>query len=465
MKNRICKIVLLIVAVLILPVSFLIGGFCTPSKYEETYYGELSCMVDRLKNSEKKKIIIIGNSAVAFGVDSALVEEELKLDGLDYDVCNFGLYGSIGTKAMLDLAENYINEGDIIVFSPEFNEQSLSLYFSAKEMWYAVDSDFSLLKNIKEKDMMVGAFPKYVADKLKTDKVQGNGVYAKKSFDDHADMKNADRAYNIMVDGYDTNNLFSFEKKLPSDFIAYVNLFYENVRKKGASMVYSFAPVNKKALPENQETVIDEFYDELSFLFDFPILGNPHDCVMDYEWFYDSNVHLNTSGMRARTISLVNDLKLYFEKSSPVRAEMPSKPSIPQQEEPTDDPLLEKYFRFEATDNGKLIVGLTDEGKNQKTLTLPSSVYGFTVETFQNNALIEEITLPASIRVLYNESFLGCTSLKKLCILQENPEKVSVGYSLLKGTTSCKIYVTKKAFPAYSSNYFWGHYAGDLEIL
>lgn len=464
MRKRILKLIFVVLAVLIIPVSFILSGFCTPSKFSETYYGELGPMVTRLKQSQKKKIIIIGNSSVAFSIDSALIEQELSYDGLDYDVCNFGLYGSIGTKAMMELAENYIKEGDIVIFSPELNAQSMSLYFSAKEMWYAVDSDFSLLTDIQEKEMMVGAFAGYVVDKLKSEQIKGNGVYAKASFDDHCDMKNADRAYNTMIGGYDSNNPLSFDIAWSDSFVEYVNAYNEMVRGKGATMLYSFAPMNEKAMPEGYEQGLDDYYDTLADLLDFLILGNPHDSVMDYEWFFDSNVHLNESGMRVRTISLINDLKIYFESKTSIRAELPTKPEIPVEDELTDEPTESPYFVFEKGENGTIVTGLTEEGKKQKTLVLPSSVYAFTADVFQNNTLIEEVTLPANIRVLYDHGFSGCTSLRKVILLQENPEKISVGYSLLDGTTDCKIYVTQKAFSAFSTNYYWGHYAADLEI-
>lgn len=88
---------------LIVPVVLLIVGLFLPAQFSNTYYGELSIMYTRLKNTEGKKIVVIGNSAVAFGVDSALLEEELNKNGYEYTVCNFGLYGALGTKLILVL--------------------------------------------------------------------------------------------------------------------------------------------------------------------------------------------------------------------------------------------------------------------------------------------------------------------------------------------------------------------------
>ncbi|MCD8308531.1 MAG: hypothetical protein LUD19_01655 [Clostridia bacterium] len=88
-KNRINKGIAAILAciftILLIAVPFLVvfvTGAALPAQYSETYYGELTQMYSRLKNAEGKKIVIIGNSSVAFGVDSALMEELLADAGL-----------------------------------------------------------------------------------------------------------------------------------------------------------------------------------------------------------------------------------------------------------------------------------------------------------------------------------------------------------------------------------------------
>lgn len=124
--------------------SVFLTGVLLPSQFSLTWYGAFCDMYDNMHSAQGKRIIIVGNSNVAFGCDSALMEGLLKDGGLDYAVCNFGLYGSLGTKMMLDVAAGEAREGDILVLAPELGEQSLSTYFSAKEAWYAIDGDMSL---------------------------------------------------------------------------------------------------------------------------------------------------------------------------------------------------------------------------------------------------------------------------------------------------------------------------------
>jgi len=186
MKKNVISAVLIVFVVLLI-FSVLIG-FCfgIPSQYDNTFLAGLSLKYNRLNSIEKQKIVIIGGSSVAFGIDSQLMERELNLP-----VVNFGLYASLGTKIMLDLAKDSINENDIVIIAPEQDSQTLSLFFNSESTWQAVDSNFSILKDVDKDDSasMVGASLQYIADKYeywrKNNKPNPKGVYNIKSFNEY----------------------------------------------------------------------------------------------------------------------------------------------------------------------------------------------------------------------------------------------------------------------------------------
>ena len=62
--------VLLVAAPLATP---LIANNFIPNQFENTYYAELNSMYKKLKTTEGKKIVLIGNSGVAFGINSNLI--------------------------------------------------------------------------------------------------------------------------------------------------------------------------------------------------------------------------------------------------------------------------------------------------------------------------------------------------------------------------------------------------------
>lgn len=198
---------LLIVLLLLLPlVAVLASGFFTPTQFERTFLGEFDDKVERLRNTDGAKIIVIGGSSAAFGVDAELLEKTLGMP-----VVNFGLYATLGTKTMLDYSKSGIGEGDIIVIAPEMNAQTWSLYFNAEAMWQAVDGHFSLLRYLDSDDIpaMLGGFWRFASSKLQYMRegtvLDPDGIYNASSFDDYGFIRyNRTKDYNTMAGGYDS---------------------------------------------------------------------------------------------------------------------------------------------------------------------------------------------------------------------------------------------------------------------
>lgn len=479
-KKRIITIVLsclfAVAAVAVPFLSVFIAGVCTPSQYSQTYYGELAEMYDKLKNTDGKKIVVLGNSNVAFGVDSALAEKLLNEAGIDYGVCNFGLYGALGTKMMCELALSEIKKGDIVIFTPELFSQSLSTYFSAEEAWYALDSDMKIFNGFSAgtKSLLVGGYIGYTAKKLALynsgDAAQGSGVYAKSSFDGNCDLKNYPRAYNVMENGYDSDTPITFDNSLfSSDFVSYINGFAGKINKKGAQIFYSFAPMNAAAITANDAVKTDSFYKFLDGALDFKIISDIDDYVMESEWFYDSNFHLNDSGMTVRTVKLVNDIKTELGNSSKTQCALPEKPVAPDENVSGEgDNSHADMFEYRSDGNYYTVVGLTEAGKAATELIIPYQVNGiyvkaFLPQVFSDNKNIEKVTVQENIRTLSNGSFYGCDNLKSIVLKHSDPADIRVGYELLSGAENCTVYVPKDSLSKFENNYFWSRYAKRLQ--
>ena len=117
MKKKVLKIVISVIcfvlAVIIPIASVPVVLAATGAQYAETYYAALSKQYDRLCSVDEPKVIVVGGSSVAFGLDSELFEELYGMPSV-----SFGLYGSFGVKVMMDLSKANIRKGDIIVLAP-----------------------------------------------------------------------------------------------------------------------------------------------------------------------------------------------------------------------------------------------------------------------------------------------------------------------------------------------------------
>ena len=81
-----------------IPLLLTVWGFALPAQYSNTFVGELPAKRALLAaESDKPRLILVGGSAAAFGVDSALLARELPA----YQPVNFGLYAALGTRVML----------------------------------------------------------------------------------------------------------------------------------------------------------------------------------------------------------------------------------------------------------------------------------------------------------------------------------------------------------------------------
>ncbi len=461
------------VLVLALPVAALIAGFALPAQYGATYYGALAGMTDKLYDAEGKKIVIIGTSSVPFGVDSALLQQQLALSGYDYTVCNFGLYGTMGVKVMLDLAEDAIGEGDIVIFAPEVGSETMSLFFSAREVWRAVDGHFGMLTHLGDNaSELAGGFLDFASEKysfFREGPPQGSGIYASASFNANGDLKNYSRPHNVMPSGYDENGTISFIAP-DETFVEYVNAYCGRVREKGAEMYFSFCPMNEAALTDSSREGLDAYYDLLNGLFDMEMLGDPADSVMESGWFYDTNFHLNAAGMTVHTVHLVEALKTIWGDASPTDVILPEMPSLPEEPSAGEGDVSDAAcFTYEVRENVCFVTGLTEEGASRTALVLPYSheglpVAGFGPGVFAGNTVLRELTLQDNVRSIPDGAFEGCTALERLHVLHEDASRISVGFEPLRGAPSCIVYVPKGSLSSYMGDYEWQYLWSDGRV-
>lgn len=469
MKRKVITIIIIVVLLLTGPISLVCVGFCLPAQYGNTYYAVLPKMFANLKNTRGKKIIVVGNSGVAFALNAELVESEL--DG--YAVCPFGLYGAVGTKAMMDLSRVNIGKGDIVVLAPEQVSQSLSVYFNAEYLWNAVDGDFGMLKYIENGGEMVGGFLGYAGRKygyyVNNSAPAPTDVYAASSFNDKCTMI-YDRPYNKLPLGYDAMSRVSFDTDIFSlDFAEYINKFADYVRSCGAELLFGFAPVNASGIAVGtDEGDIDEYYDYIDGILDCDILGDPHEYIFESDWFYDANVHVNSAGSVVYSRQLVADLKVYLGDSSPIGMELPEKPLPPDNGETGEDGKDAHLFTYEKNGSGWKITGLTDEGRRAASVEIPdfrdgAKVLSFDASVFAGNTVIEEIRIGRYVYGISDGSFDGCTGLKRLYVAPDaQPSECGVYFALLDGAPECMIYVPREKATLYINDYFWSRYGAYI---
>lgn len=425
-KRTVRRIVATALAVILAEqVFFLICGFGLPVQFGDTFMGELKSKYERLKETSGKRIMLVGGSGVAFDCDSALMDDFFP----SYEIVNFGMYAGLGTKAVMDLSENYIHEGDIVILSPEQSEQTFSDYFNGEYMWQAADGAFGMLRDLKSEnfDAMLGNFPRFALEKLnyvmKGQKPQTDSIYQKKSFNTYGDIELDTCRENILPNGYDVNQKVRFtEDVVQPEFMDYMNDWAKRLEKKGAVVWYRYCPVNKLSVEDMDDLAAYDVF--LRQKLDFPVIGNPENSLMEAEWFFDTNFHLNQPGKEVNTVQLIRDMKAMLGDDRAVTVELPEKPHRTW----------------------------GDVSAETRIWTAKDS------ETYQGE---ETIVIPENVTQIEDYAFSNCAGLKQIVLEQKDPSKCIVGQHLLDGT-GAEILVPQMSVDSYKRNYFWSVYAGRI---
>ena len=453
-------------AVIIIALPFLsVICFATlsPAQYSSSFVGALDEKYERICEIEEPKIVIIGGSSAAFGIDSALIE---KYTGMP--VVNFGLYAALGTKLMLDLSRDGINRDDIVIIAPELDAQTLSLYFNAETTLQAFDGNFSMMRGIREENFfsLLGSMWSFSEKKLQYmkngDAPNPEGVYNSRNFNEYGDVV-WQRDENVMSLHYDPNLPIDPSPEILSDeFVDYLNDYVKFCKRRGASVYYSFAPMNKLGLvPDADMERLSAFQDAVTDKLNATLISEINNYVYDAGYFYDTNFHLNDAGVRVHTVNLIKDILLELGIPKLVKEDIPAPPPLPEfQVRWFGEDENSVYFTYEQAENGAYrITGLSELGKQMESLTVPKGQDGYAVMYVGEGAFLggalKSLTVPKDtyLRGFETSAFTGADTLRDLWIYYPDADGIMPPADFLGTHADFRVHVPSGS--SYDSQYFW----------
>lgn len=464
-RFKLLKLILLLALTVLIP--FTAAGIVygtAGNAYEDTYYAELPRKLERLRSVPGRRIVVIGGSSVAFGIDSKLVERETGIPCV-----NFGLYAAFGLKPMLDLSLGCLNESDIVIVAPEINSQMYSTYCGYDYLLQAFETEPMTLLGLG-KDYyagLVSKLPGYLRGAANLRRQGGApdaGVYALSSFDGYGDIVYP-RKENVMDLGYSEENLPEIDASVvTSAFTGLINDYTRSAWRKGADVYFAFCPVNALSVKDVDEDMRDAFVRKLEEELICPILSPLGDNVMDAGFFYDSNFHLNDTGVLYHSLMLASDVQRILGAMHETAEALPHPPVLNR-----DNAVLssgvQDGFAYDVTARGTIVTELDESLKALTVLEIPQSLGGADVITVSadlfDGCRAENIILPSSITKLPGRLFAGTDKLKTVDLYAGDlPE---VGNELLDGARAgLMIRVPPQIYVAYVTDYFWGIYSSQL---
>jgi len=270
---------------------------------------------DRLiRTTPSPKIILVGGSNIAFGIDSKAIQ-----DSLGMSVVNMGLYAKLGLKYMLVQVRPYIKQGDVVIVIPEYDQfygdyangdptLSTALLYAPPDRIPDFIRSYSIIDVVlrprveSARRAFLEAAAAAVGRKDQFFPSDTNTLYNRNSFNRYGDV-----VAHLGKKGANPDSIFV--KPLPpmKDFnratLDELNGIEAKASDERARVYFMFPSYIDRSYAMNV-SAIDSLRRRLGGS-QMPIIGTAKDFVYPGRFMFDSRYHLNSVGREVRTRKMI----------------------------------------------------------------------------------------------------------------------------------------------------------------
>ena len=272
-----------------------------------------------IENKTSKKIVIIGGSNVAFGIDSIKIENEFGIKAI-----NFGCMAGIGPEILLSKINQHITSGDIVLFCWEYGLyrfKRTSTNFTYLNLIFGPYSDFRLNYSLIDRTRLSLTYPtSHLRDSIVVayNSFVNTDIYKCPWFFDEYGNVRSNQEQIIQKQELINSPLSPLMKELTITDVVAESLtnFVHSSGDKNIQILSTWPNTFKHPKYFNNGNVeknfstINRFWQDLNV----PMISTPKDSMFSAEFFHDTGYHLNTEGVRIRTEKLIENLKLYLNE-------------------------------------------------------------------------------------------------------------------------------------------------------
>jgi hypothetical protein len=265
----------------------------------------LGASIDKHKRLAKLKgprIIFTGDSSLAFGLDSAMIQKET-----GYNIVNMSLIGGLGPIFCIDEIKSSLKKSDIVIMAFDYQNyftdgSGLNSIVEVTIFNPEVMSKFSA----KTWDNYLKNFPIAFQRRL-------SGLIIP-ALDDIAFVRYAFNEYGDNVGhtklprpqfGYAPRQI---PLKMNDDLAKFFNGFNDHCLKNGIKCFITFSPLLIED-KQKQKMQLEKLMKSLNNQINIQAIGKPWDFMYPFEDFYNNVFHLNGIGREKRTKDLINQMK------------------------------------------------------------------------------------------------------------------------------------------------------------
>jgi hypothetical protein len=296
----IVRIAVLIILVLI--TVFTVVTIVAPKIRDDKSYVAASLDKEhRLREIQGKRIVLIGGSNLALGINSSEISKRVSLP-----VINMGLHAGLGLPFALNESKSFLKKDDIVILSIEYflgdgedklKSQLIDVNEDAKN--YVQKGLFELIRlwtAQMQRCVSTGFYKAIGSDKK-------DPIYRRDGFTVEGDL----RSHWSQQPTKELTGFIKFEKGYEKG-TALMKNFIKDAKDKGCKVYITYPAYPIYAFDENREAIIN-LYESFQNELDCKMLGSPKTFLLSRVFFFDTVYHLTKEGTDKRTDILVDLLQ------------------------------------------------------------------------------------------------------------------------------------------------------------
>lgn len=272
----------------------------------------------RLASLQSKKIVLIGGSNLAYGIDSLLITR-----ATGCPVVNMGMNGYLGARFMFDEAAPDLQRGDIVVVALEYDNFYKPVDGTPRDQLGVVKANPAILDRLPPHLLARIAWAIPYAAQQKVLRLAGD-FFAPQPHDPLDDIETV-KGFNADGDLIShigrkwphrrENGLDASHMPMDSQVVTLFQKFSEQMGERGVHVMISYTPVIRYYYDGHREA-LDHLGEVIAHTPHIVAPSRPRDFVYDSDDFFDTVYHLNAQGRPLRTARLVDDLYHAFGKGA-----------------------------------------------------------------------------------------------------------------------------------------------------
>ncbi len=294
--------------------------------YSGSYFDTFQDKYDYLLSlADKRKIVLSSGSSGRYGYDSPLLKEAFP----DWEPVNMGVYAYTSALPQLALILNRMEEGDILLYAPEFDAVDEQFCVSNRldgGFWAMMESNYDAAAELDMRAFsgVFDSFGEYLNIRSKMPKKSysvspaaydddGN-AYAFSTYNRYGDFilprpnGNADGRLRHNIADYTVNSF-------PIETIQRLNEALAPFAEKGVTVYFSYTPRNSASLTEESTPEARlALHRWLKENLTVPLISEMEDYLLPGRYFWLIDSHTGTEGARIRTEQVVRDLQKAQER-------------------------------------------------------------------------------------------------------------------------------------------------------